>query len=343
MVFELGKIPVDLKAWLIIIIKKQSITQCFPVWAHILFKLKDRKDIKMKNFAELIEQTKLRGKKVCVIARAEDEAVLEGVKLADELNMVFPILIGDTLRIKEISQKIGFDLQRSEIIDSQDEEATMQYACRLTREKTGILMKGLVSTSTFLKGVLNKDYGLRTGRTLSHIAVLEVPGYHKLLFMSDGGMNPKLDLKIRIDLVKNGLELLERLGYQNPKVALVAASESVHPDMPETVDAVEIVKLAKEGQFGRAIVEGPFGFDVAVSKEAAEHKKIKSEIAGDTDFLIMPNISAGNIWAKGLMYFTKTKSAGIVMGAAYPVVMLSRADPPETKLHSIALGILSSL
>jgi len=296
----------------------------------------------MKNFEELIKKAKSKGKKVCVVAKAEDKAVLEGVKLADELDMVIPVLIGDTLLIHEISKKVEFDLRKAEVIDCKDEEEIIRKANILTKVKKGMLMKGLVSTSTFLKGVLNKEYGLRTGRILSHVAVLEITGYEKLLFMSDGGMNPKLNLKTRVDLIRNGVELLQSLGYKTPKVALIAASEAVNPDMPETVDAVEIVKMAKEGQFGNAIVEGPFGFDIAVSKEAAEHKKIKSQIAGDTDILIMPNISAGNIWAKGLMYFAKTKSAGIVMGASHPVVMLSRADPPETKLNSIALGISSS-
>ncbi len=296
----------------------------------------------MKNFEELIKKAKSKGKKVCVVAKAEDKAVLEGVKLADELDMVIPVLIGDTLLIHEISKKVEFDLRKAEVIDCKDEEEIIRKANILTKVKKGMLMKGLVSTSTFLKGVLNKEYGLRTGRILSHVAVLEITGYEKLLFMSDGGMNPKLNLKTRVDLIRNGVELLQSLGYKTPKVALIAASEAVNPDMPETVDAVEIVKMAKEGQFGNAIVEGPFGFDIAVSKEAAEHKKIKSQIAGDTDILIMPNISAGNICAKGLMYFAKTKSAGIVMGASHPVVMLSRADPPETKLNSIALGISSS-
>ncbi len=296
----------------------------------------------MKNFKELIENARQKGKKICVVAKAEDEAVLEGIKLADDLNMIIPILVGDMSLIREISKKIKFDLRKAEGIDLKDEEEIMRQSNTLTRDKNGLLMKGLISTSAFLKGVLNKEYGLRTGRILSHVAVLEVPGYHKLIFMSDGGMNPKLDLKIRIDIINNAIRLLHALDVKVPKVALIAASEAVNPDIPETVDAVEIVKMTKAGRIAGAVIEGPFGFDVAVSKKAAEHKKIKSEIAGDTDILIMPNISAGNIWAKGLMYFTKTLSAGIVMGALHPVVMLSRADPPETKLNSIALGILST-
>ncbi len=296
----------------------------------------------MKGFAELIAKAQARGRRVCVVARAEDESVLEGIKLAGAHNMIAPILIGAKRQIEAIAGKVGLGLADTKIIDCEDEEQVMRQADTLTREQNGVLMKGQIATSTFLKGVLNKEYGLRTGRILSHVAVLEIPAYHKLLLMSDGGMNPKLDLRIRVDIIRNALELAHAMGIAEPRVALIAASESVNPEMPETVDAVEIVKMAQGGEISGARIEGPFGFDVAVSREAAVHKKMKSEIAGDVDILIMPNISAGNIWAKGLMYFAKAKAAGTVMGASYGVVMLSRADPPEAKLHSIALGILSS-
>jgi len=296
----------------------------------------------MRDFAELVAKAKAKGRRVCVVAKAEDEAVLEGVRLAGAHNMVAPILIGDKARIENLAKGVGLGLAEAQIIDCRDDEQIMKQADTLTKEKNAMLMKGQIATSTFLRGVLNKEYGLRSGRILSHVAVLEIPAYHKLVLMSDGGMNPKLDLKTRVDIINNALKLAQAMGIANPRVALVAASESVNPDMPETVDAVEIVKMARAGQMAGAIVEGPFGFDVAISKESAQHKKMKSEIAGDTDILIMPNISAGNIWAKGLMYFANAKAAGIVMGASHAVVMLSRADPPEAKLHSIALGILTS-
>lgn len=296
----------------------------------------------MKDFRELISLAKKRGEQTCVVVRAEDETVLEGVKLAQDLGMIAPILIGDAKAIEALGRKVELQLTKDQVIDVKEEGAALREAVRFVKEQNGILMKGQISTAAFLKGILDKEFGLRTGRMLSHVAVLEVPGYHKLMLMSDGGMNPKLDLKTRIDIISNALELARSLGIVAPRVALVAASEVVNPDMPETADAVQIANMSKEGKFAGAIVEGPFGFDVAISKEAADHKNLRSQIAGDTDILIMPNIAAGNIWAKGLMYFARAKAAGIIMGAAKPVVMLSRADPPETKLNSIALGILNS-
>jgi phosphate butyryltransferase len=203
-------------------------------------------------------------------------------------------------------------------------------------------MKGMISSSQFLKGILDKDRGLRTGNILSHIAVLEIPAYHKLIFMSDGGMNPRLDLNSRIGIIKNVLEILRKIGISYPKIALIAASETVHPDMPETTDAVKIVEMHKNNEISNCIIEGPFGFDVAVSREAAVHKNITSDIAGDVDFLLMPSISTANIWAKGLILFAGAQAAGTIAGAARPVIMLSRADTSATKLNSIALGVILS-
>ncbi|MGB9721393.1 MAG: phosphate acyltransferase [bacterium] len=294
----------------------------------------------MKNFHELLNFAKNKGKKNCIVVKAEDEPVLEGINLAikeDLLERAY--LIGNKNAIIEISNKVALDLKNVELIDINDEQEALRTGISIVKEKGDFLMKGMISTSTFLKGVLDKDYGLRTGKILSHIAVLEIPGYHKLLFMSDGGMNPKLELKTRVDIINNGIWLMNGLGIKKPKIVLVAASEAVHPDMPETVDATKIVEMNKNGEIPNAIIEGPFGFDVAVSRGSAQHKKIKSEISGDVDFILMPNISAGNIWAKGLIYFAKAKAAGIVAGASKPVVLLSRADDAETKLNSIVLGV----
>jgi len=293
----------------------------------------------MKSFKELIELAKKRGKKRCVVVAAADRPVLEGVKMALELNLIKPVLIGDREAILKTAEQTGIDLKEAEIKDIKDPQKALEESIREVKEKGDFLMKGMISSSLFLKGVLNKEWGLRTGNILSHIAVLEIPGYHKLVFMSDGGMNPKLNLELRISIIKNAVKVLKSLGIDRPMVALVAASETVHPDMPETTDAVKIVEMNKAGQIEGCIIEGPFGFDVAISKEAAHHKKIDSIIAGDIDFILMPNISSGNIWAKGLIFFAGAKAAGMVAGAARPVIMLSRTDKPETKLNSIALGV----
>jgi phosphate butyryltransferase len=296
----------------------------------------------MKNFNELIQLAKTKGQKRCVVVKAEDDAVLEGIRLAMEQKLITPVLIGDKKAIAAAAGKVGLNLQSIDIHDIPDEKEAIKKGVEIIKAQGDFLMKGLLSTSVFLKGVLDKEFGLRTGKILSHIAVLEVPAYHKLLFMSDGGMNPKLDLNVRLDIIRNAIGIMKSLGIDTPRIALVAASETVNPDMPETVDATAIVEMSKKGEIPGALIEGPFGFDVAVSKQAAQHKKLTSEIAGDVDFIAMPNIGAANVWAKGLVYLAHAKIAGIVAGAAKPIVMLSRADEGETKLYSIALGIATS-
>ena len=296
----------------------------------------------MKNFNELIQLAKSKGQKRCVVVKAEDDAVLEGIRLAMEQKLITPVLIGDKKTIAAAAVKVGLNLQSIDIHDIADEKEAIKKGIEIIKTQGDFIMKGLLSTSVFLKGVLDKEFGLRTGKILSHITVLEVPTYHKLLFMSDGGMNPKLDLNVRLDIIRNAIGIMKSLGIDKPRIALVAASETVNPDMPETVDATAIVEMSKKGEIPGAFIEGPFGFDVAVSKQAAQHKKLASEIAGDVDFIAMPNIGAANIWAKGLIYLAHAKIAGIVAGAAKPIVMLSRADEGETKLYSIALGIATS-
>jgi phosphate butyryltransferase len=294
------------------------------------------------SFRSLITQAQKQKKKRCVVMIAEDRSVLEGVKRAEELGIIAPILVGNEKEIEKRGREVDLDISRCTVLHTDHEEDGIQRSIVEVKEKGDFLMKGMLSTTGFLKGILNKEWGLRTGRILSHIAVLEVPGYHKLLFMSDGGMNPKLNLNVRVDIIENAVKTLEAIGIAHPKIACVAASETVNPEMPETTDAVKIVEMNKQGAITGCSIEGPFGFDVAISKEAALHKKIESSVAGDVDFLLMPNISAANIWAKGLIFFAGAQAAGMVAGAARPVIMLSRADTPETKLNSIALGVIIS-
>lgn len=295
----------------------------------------------MKSFQTLIDHARKKGKKRCVVVMAHDETVLEGIKMAYELDLIVPVLVGDAEQIARCAHAVGLEDDAAEVHDVGSEEA-MKHTVTLVDKDGDFLMKGMISTAAFLKGVLNKEWGLRTGKILSHIAVIEIPGYHKLVFMSDGGMNPKLDLRTRIDIITNAVTIMRALGITEPKIGLIAASETVHPDIPETVDAVKITELNRNGKIPNCTIEGPFGFDVAVSKQAAAHKKIESSVAGDVDFLLMPSISAANIWAKGLIFFAGAKAAGMVAGARRPVIMLSRADTPETKLNSIALGVAIS-
>ena len=192
-----------------------------------------------------------------------------------------------------------------------------------------------------MKMVLVEENGLRTGRLLSHVAVMEMPGYHKIFLLTDGGMCVKPDLSAKIDIINNAVDVAHKMGIETPKVAVLAAVEVINPEMPETVDAADLSKMADRGQIKGCVVDGPLALDLAVSEEAAKHKKVKSPVAGDADIFILPEIAAGNILAKGLIYMGGAKAAGLIAGAAKPVVMLSRSDSKEQKLNSIALGVVS--
>ncbi len=296
----------------------------------------------VKNFEELVATARKKAPRQCVVVCADDETVLQGIRLAQKLKLISVALVGNKDDIVKCAHKVNLDLKNTTVHNAENDTDALQKSITIVKEHGDFIMKGMLPSSTFLKGVLNKEWGLRTGKILSHIAVLEIPQYHKLIFMSDGGMNPRLDLTVRIDIINNAIDTMRCLGIKQPKIGLISASETVNDDMPETTDAVKIRELYQSGAIGNCIIEGPFGFDVAVSKDAAVKKKIQSKIAGDVDFLLMPNISAANIWSKGLMYFADTKGAGLVAGAAQPIIMLSRADTPETKLNSIALGVALS-
>ena len=220
-------------------------------------------------------------------------------------------------------------------------EASKAAVAAVKSGKADFLMKGLVATSTFLKAVLDKEAGLRTGRLLSHVAVVESPGYPKIVLITDGGMCVKPDLNAKMDIIGNAVDIARKMGIETPKVAVLAAVEVVNPEMPETADAAELAKMAERGQLKGCLVDGPLALDLALSEEAARHKKVKSAVAGDADILVAPEIAAGNILVKGLIYMGGARAAGLIAGAAKPVVMLSRADSKEQKLNSIALGVVS--
>jgi phosphate butyryltransferase len=205
--------------------------------------------------------------------------------------------------------------------------------------KADFIMKGLLDTAILLKAVLNKDIGLRTESQLSHVMVYEVPTYHKLLYLTDGGMNIEPTFEEKVKITKNSIDVARALGNTNIKIAALAAKEKVNPKMQATVDADKLQTMSREGEFGQGVIlEGPLAFDLAISKEAALIKGFKSEISGETDILLVPTIEVGNGIGKTLAYLANAKSAGVVMGAKVPVVLVSRADSYESKLYSIALG-----
>ncbi len=296
----------------------------------------------IKSFADLMTEAKARGPKKVAVAVAQDEVVLEALDMARKEKIATPLLFGDKQAIEEAAAKAKVDISKWDVTDIRDmAECSKAAVAAVKSGKADFLMKGLVATSTFLKAVLDKEVGLRTGRLLSHVAVMEMPGYHKAFFLTDGGMCVKPDLAAKMDIVGNAVDVAHKMGIERPKVALLAAVEVVNLEMPETVDAAELSKMADRGQLKGCVVDGPLALDLAVSAEAAQHKRVKSPVAGDADILVMPEIAAGNILAKGLIYMGGAKAAGLIAGAARPVVMLSRSDSKEQKLNSIALGVVS--
>lgn len=289
----------------------------------------------LRSFKELTEEAKkIRPKKI-TIACADDKVSIEACKDVKKEGLVIPILVGDR---KKIIAKGGGEF---EIIDAVGDEAILKAVEMARIGEADMVMKGHTSTPKFLKGVLDKERGLRTGRTLSHIAVIESKFYHKLLLLTDGGINIKPDIKTKMDIIMNALELAGKLGMERPKVALVAAIETINEDLSETIDAAILAKAGERNQLGNCEIDGPLGMDLAISPESVRIKEIKSKVAGDADIIVVPDISCGNISVKALLYLGNAKIAGFIAGALKPCVMLSRSDSKETKLNSIALGVIA--
>ncbi|WP_042276962.1 bifunctional enoyl-CoA hydratase/phosphate acetyltransferase [[Clostridium] dakarense] len=296
----------------------------------------------IKKLDDILENLKGSEKVILSVAAAHDEEVLIAVKDAVEKGIIKPILVGDEEKINYISNKIDFNLDDIKIINSNDIEESSKIAVQLVSNKEAdFIMKGLLDTSILLKSVLNKDYGLRTDSLLSHVMIYELNNYHKLLLLTDGGMNISPDYNQKEKILKNSVQAAQSLGMETIKVACLAAKEKVNPKMQATIDADLLVKASNEGVFGKnVIVEGPLAFDIAVSKEASEVKGVNSDVSGEADILLVPTIEVGNGIGKSFTYMANAKSAGIVMGAKAPIVLVSRADNHESKLYSIAYGAL---
>lgn len=297
-------------------------------------------DAMIRKLDELLAAAKQGQTMRLVVAAAQDEDVLGAVCKAAEEGLIIPILVGDRNAIFEIADREALNISNYEIVDITDLTEAAKASVKMVSEGKGdFLMKGLIDTAILLKAVLDKEIGLRTDRLLSHVMIYDVPHYHKLIYLTDGGMNiePSYDEKVKI--VENAIDACKALGTEVVKVAALAAKEKVSEKMPTTVDARKLQELCETGYFGEGvIVEGPLAMDLAVSEEAAAVKKFSSKIAGDTDILMVPTIEVGNGIGKTLTYLAGAESAGIIMGAKVPVVLVSRADSYEAKLNSIALG-----
>ncbi len=295
----------------------------------------------IKNFEEVLLKVKSQPIKKVAVAVAQDEPVLEAIRDARKNGIAEAILVGDRVEIENIAKNLGMNIEDYEIIDEKDSTKAALEAVKLVSSgKADMVMKGLVDTATFLKAVLNKEVGLRTGKQMSHIGIFEVPGYDRLLFLTDAAFNMYPELKEKIDIVKNAVQVAQALEIEVPKVAPICAVEVVNPAMQATIDAASLALMSSRGQIKGCIIDGPLALDNALSKEAAAHKKISGPVAGAADILLMANIEAGNAVYKCLTYTTESKNGGLLMGAAAPVIVTSRADSPETKLNSIALASL---
>ena len=293
----------------------------------------------LKTMDDIMKKAQSVRKRKLSVAVAQDLEVLMAVNNAFKNNIIDPILVGDEKAIKQIADENNIDVSSWKIMDEKDDaKAALQAVKNVSSGEADMIMKGLVSTSVFLKAVLNKEFGLRTGRLLSHVAVVENANFHKLLAVTDAAMNIAPDLSAKIDIVKNAAKVMTALGIERPKVAPVCAVETVNPAMEATLHAATISKMSDRGQLKGCIVDGPLALDNAVSKKAAEHKGIVSEVAGDADIILLPDIEAGNVLYKALVFLADVKLAAIIVGAKAPVVLTSRADSDETKLRSIALA-----
>jgi Phosphotransacetylase len=273
------------------------------------------------------------------VAAAHDTEVLLAVENARSAGIIDGILVGDAKRISDIAKANGIDLSSYEVVDvKEDIDACRTAVSLVSSKKADFLMKGIVSTADLLRAVLDKEIGLRANSLLSHVMVYSLKAYHKLLLLTDGGMVINPDLQQKVQIIKNAVRVAEVIGIPCAKVAPLCAVETINPDMQSTVDAAILSKMNQRGQIKGCTVDGPLALDNAVSLEAAEHKKIISPVAGDADILLVHNIEAGNLLGKSLTYFAGAKSAGVIMGARCPIVLISRADNHESKLYSIALG-----
>ncbi|NPU89263.1 MAG: bifunctional enoyl-CoA hydratase/phosphate acetyltransferase [Fervidobacterium sp.] len=295
----------------------------------------------MKKLQELLDKAKGVGKKVVAVAAADDDVVLRAVDMAKKEGIVDALLFGDAKKIEVVAEKAGLNIKDFEIVDSKNPADDAVKA--VVDGRAHFVMKGNIKTGDLMKAVLKDEYNLKTGRTMSLVSIFETPLYHKLLVVTDAGMTIAPDLEQKVHLIENAVLVARKaVGVEKPKVAILGAIEVVNPKMEATIHAALLAKMNERGQIKNCIVDGPFALDNAVSKEAAEHKGIVSPVAGDADVLIMPDIEAGNIFYKAMVFLAGAKVASAIIGAKCPVALTSRADSDETKLLSLALTCLMS-
>ena len=294
-------------------------------------------------YESLLERCKDLNPVATAVAHPCDASSLTGAMEAAQQGLIEPILVGPRSKIQNAADAAGIDLKNVEVIDAPHSVAAAAKAVALLREaKAELLMKGSLHSDELLAAVVSRESGLRTGRRISHVFVMDVPTYHKVLMVTDGAINIAPTLEDKVDICQNAIDLAISLGLERPKVAILAAVETVTSKMPATLDAAALCKMAQRGQIKGAILDGPLAFDNAISKEAAKTKGIDSQVAGDPDILLAPDLEAGNILAKQLTFLAKADSAGLVLGARVPIILTSRADSVRSRIASCAVAMLAA-
>lgn len=293
-----------------------------------------------KTFDELVSKVSEFDMKKVSVAVAQDSAVLEAVRAAKDRKIADAILVGDKDKIEAVAKEIGVDISDFEIVDVKDDIEASLAAVKLVHDgMADMYMKGLISTKDFLKSVLNKEVGLRTGSALSHVCVFDVKGIDHLLFLTDVAFIPYPTLEDKVNIINNTLEITKACGIENPKVAPLAAVEVVNPKMPVTVEAAELTQMNKDGKITGCVVDGPLSLDLAIDAEAAKHKGATDRaIQGDADILLFPDIHAGNLVYKAMVHTADVVNGNMLTGTKAPVILTSRSDSFEVKVNSLALG-----
>jgi len=275
------------------------------------------------------------------VAHPCDSSSLEGVMEAARLGLIDPILVGPESRIRAVALEAKLDLGQTEIVDAKHSHDAAAKAVALVREgRAEVLMKGSLHTDEIMGAVVARETGLRTSRRISHCFVMDVPGHDQPLIITDAAVNIAPDLKVKVDIIQNAIDLSHALGQDEVRVAILSAMETVNPDVPSTLEAAALCKMADRGQITGAILDGPLALDNAISAEAAKIKKIGSPVAGRANILVVPDLEAGNMLAKSLSFLADADAAGIVLGAKVPIVLTSRADEETAKLASCAVAQL---
>ncbi|MFN3554408.1 MAG: bifunctional enoyl-CoA hydratase/phosphate acetyltransferase [Bacteroidales bacterium] len=293
----------------------------------------------LTKLSDLHQMARAHSRKRLVLAAAHDQNAIEAVVNAHQNGIIDGVLVGDEPKIREIFQKGNYDISAFEVIHEPDNDKAAAISVQMVSGKQAdIVMKGHLGTSNLLRAVLNKEWGLRSGELLSHLALFEVPVYHKIIGLTDAAMNIAPDFQGKVSIIKNAVNYLVGLGIEKPKVAVLSAVETVNPDMKSTMEAAALAKMCDRGQIPNCLIDGPFAFDNAVSAKSAQLKKINSPVAGDADLLVGDDLDASNAMYKTFIYFAQAKCAAVIVGAKAPIVLTSRADSDDTKLNSIALA-----